>query len=155
MLLWHTFGKVDLRLGVNHTQVLLASAPLFRNINYGQVQHFQQVVVGGKDRFSLRHFAQLAVKALNGIGGIDQSPDFLRVLGVGTEIGTARAVFRIFCKQSKLRQANDFRSQRSPPAVTADAATASVAWPWQVVEEMLKWRSDGDTEAASDSNRRW
>ena len=56
------------------------------------------------------------------------------------------AVFNIFCKQSKLRQANDFWSQRSPPAVTADAATASAAWPWQVVEEILKWRADGEPE---------
>ena len=27
--------------------------------------------------------------------------------------------------------------------VTANAATASAAWPWQVAGEMLKWETDG------------
>ena len=28
--------------------------------------------------------------------------------------------------------------------MTANAATASAAWPWQVAGEMLKWMTDGE-----------
>ena len=30
--------------------------------------------------------------------------------------------------------------------MTANAATASAAWPWQVAGEMLKWVTDGEPE---------
>ena len=42
--------------------------------------------------------------------------------------------------------ANDFRSRRSRLRMTANAATASAAWPWQVAGEMLKWVTDGEPE---------
>ena len=69
VLLGHALGKVDGHLGMDDTPVLPPSSPLFGNIHYGQVQHFQQAVIGGKDRFSFGHLAELAVKALNGVGG--------------------------------------------------------------------------------------
>ena len=59
-------------LGVDHTSVLPPTSPLFGNIDHGQIQHFQQAVIGGKDRFGFGHLAQLAVKAISGISGIDQ-----------------------------------------------------------------------------------
>lgn len=69
MLLGHTLGKVDGHLGMDDTPVLPPPSPLFRNVYHGQIQHFPQAVIGGKDRFSLGHLAELAVKALNGVGG--------------------------------------------------------------------------------------
>ena len=73
VLLGHTLGKVDGHLGVDQAPVLPPSGPLFRNIHHGQIQHFQQAVIGGKDGLGLGHLAELAVEALNGIGGIDWS----------------------------------------------------------------------------------
>ena len=71
MLLRHALGKVYGQLGVDQAPVLTASSPFFCNIHHGQIQHFQQAVIGGKDRFGLGHLAQLVVETLNGIGGID------------------------------------------------------------------------------------
>ena len=45
---------------------------IFCNIQHGQIQHFQQTVIGGKDGLGLGHLAELAVKALNGVGAADQ-----------------------------------------------------------------------------------
>ena len=69
VLLRHALGKVDGHLGMDDTPVLPPSSALLGNIHYGQVQHFQQAVIGGKDRFSFGHLAELAVKTLNGVGG--------------------------------------------------------------------------------------
>ena len=72
---------------MDQAPVLPPSGPLFRNIHHGQIQHFQQAVIGEKDRFVLGHLAQLAGEAFNGIGGIDQSMYLLGILEVGAEIG--------------------------------------------------------------------
>ncbi len=82
----HSLSKVDHHLGVNHTPVLPPTSPLFGNICHGQIQYFQQAVIGWKDRFGLGHFAQLVVKAFNDVGGIDQPPYLLRILEVSTQI---------------------------------------------------------------------
>ena len=87
MLLRHALGKVDGHLGVDQTPVLPPSGPFFRNIHHSQIQHFQQAVIGRKDGFSFGYLAELAVKALNGVGGVDQSAYLLGVLEVGAEIG--------------------------------------------------------------------
>ena len=81
MLLGHPLSKVDRHLGVDHAPAL----PL-TNIYYGQIQHFQQAVIGGKDGFGLGRLAQLAVKALNGVGGMDQPPYLLGMLEVSTQV---------------------------------------------------------------------
>ena len=73
-LLRHALGEVDRHLGVNHTPVLPPSGPLLRDIHHGQIQHFQQAVIGGKYGFGFGHLAQLAVETLNGVGGINQPP---------------------------------------------------------------------------------
>ena len=65
MLFGHAPGKVDGHLGVDQAPILPPSGPLFRNVHHGQIQHFQQAVIGGKDRFGLCHLAQLAVEALD------------------------------------------------------------------------------------------
>lgn len=58
VLLGHTLGKVDGHLGVDQAPVLPPSGPFFRNIHHGQIQHFQQTVIGGKDGLGLGHLTQ-------------------------------------------------------------------------------------------------
>ena len=87
MLFRHTLGKVDGNLGVDQVPVLPPPSPLFRNVHHGQIQHFLQAVISGKDGFGLGRLAQMAVEALNGVGGEDQPAHLLGVLEVGTQIG--------------------------------------------------------------------
>ena len=87
MLLRYTLGKIDGYLSVDQAPVLPPPSPLFRNVHHGQIQHFQQAVIGGKDGLGLGHLAQLAVETLDGIGGIDQPAHLLGVLEIGAEIG--------------------------------------------------------------------
>ena len=82
MLFGHASGKIDGQLRVDHAPVLPPSRPLFRDVHHRQIQHFQQAVICRENRFGLGYFAKLAVKTLNGIGGINQPPDFLRKLGI-------------------------------------------------------------------------
>ena len=73
---------------MDQVPVLPPPSPLFRNVVYhGQIQHFQQAVIGGKDEFGFCCLARLAVKALNGVGGVEQSAHLLGVLKIGAEIG--------------------------------------------------------------------
>ena len=87
VLLRHALGKIDGHLSVDQAPVLPSSSPLFGNIHHSQIQHFQQTVISGKDGLSFGYLAQLAVKALNGIGGVDQSAHLLGVLEICAEIG--------------------------------------------------------------------
>ena len=73
MLFGHALGKVDRHLGVNQAPILPSSGPFFRNVHHGQIQHFQQAIIGRKDGFGLGNLAELAIKALNGVGGVDES----------------------------------------------------------------------------------
>ena len=99
---------------MDQAPILPPSGPLFRNVHHGQIQHFQQAVIRGKDRLGLGHLAQLAVKPLNGIGGVDQPAHLLGVLKIGAEIGPARPPgLEIF---------GYFLSQRSPKASRASRA---------------------------------
>ena len=56
---------------------------------------------------------------------------------------TAKAVFKFFCKAGNrdAQMISGARGHNQRP--TANAATASAAWPWQVAGEMLKWMTDG------------
>ena len=87
MLLRHTLGKIDGHLGVDQAPVLPPSGPFFGNVHHSQIQHFQQAVICGKDGFGFGHLAQLAIEALNGVGGVDQPAHLLGVLEIGAEIG--------------------------------------------------------------------
>jgi hypothetical protein len=73
-------------LGVYDAPVLPPASPLSCDIHHGQIEHFQQAVISRKYRFRLGHLAKLSVEALNGIGGIDQSPNLLGELEIGAEI---------------------------------------------------------------------
>ena len=66
---------------MDQAPVLSPPAPLFRTIHHGQIQHFQQAVIGRKDGFGLvGNLAELAIKALNGVGGVDESAYLLGYL---------------------------------------------------------------------------
>ena len=82
----HSVGKVDRQLSVDHAPVLTPARPFPGNIHHGQIQHFEQAVIGGENGFGLGHLPQLAVKALNGVGGVDQPAYLLWVLEVSTQI---------------------------------------------------------------------
>ncbi len=69
-LIRHPVGVIDRQLGVDHRPVLPPASPLFRDVQHRQIQHLEQAVVGGKNGFGLCHLAKLAVKSLDGIGGV-------------------------------------------------------------------------------------
>ena len=56
---------------MDHAPILASARPFLGNIHHGQVQHFQQAVIRGENGLGLGHFPQLAVKALNSVGGVD------------------------------------------------------------------------------------
>ena len=86
-LVRHSVCEVDCQLSMDHAPILASARPFLCNIHHSQVEHFQQAVIGRKNGLSLGHFPQLAVKALNGVGGVDQPAYLLRILEVSTQIG--------------------------------------------------------------------
>ena len=51
--------------------ILSVSGPFFRDIHHGQIQHFQETLIGREYRLRFRDLPQLPVKSLDGIRGID------------------------------------------------------------------------------------
>jgi len=70
-------------LGVDRAPVLPPACPLLRDVHHGEIEHLEKAVVGGKDGFRFGHFPKLAVEALDGVGGVDQPPQLLRILEIG------------------------------------------------------------------------
>ena len=68
---------------MNLSPILAVPRPFLRDIHHGQIQHFQQAVIGGKHGFGFGHLAQLAVETLNGVGGVNQPPHLPRILEIG------------------------------------------------------------------------
>ena len=68
---WHPVSKVDSQLSVDDAPILAPARPFLGDVHHGQIQHLQQAVVCWENRLGLGHLPQLAVKALNGVGGID------------------------------------------------------------------------------------
>ena len=56
--------------------------PFLGDIYHGQIQHFQETVIGWKYRLGFGDFPELAVKSFNRIRGIDQTSDSFRVLKI-------------------------------------------------------------------------
>ena len=82
----HPVSEINSQLGVDQAPVLAPARPFFCNVYHGQVQHLQKAVIRRENGLGLGHFPQLAVKALNGVGGIDQLPDLPGKLEVGAQI---------------------------------------------------------------------
>ena len=66
--------------------ILTVSRPFLGDIYHGQIQHFQETVIGWKYRLGFGDFPELAVKSFNRVRGIDQTADFLRIFEVGAEV---------------------------------------------------------------------
>ena len=69
--------------------VLTVAGPLFRDVHRRQVQHFQETVIRWENRLGFRYLPELAVKAFNRVGRVDQAPDSFRILEIGRQIGPA------------------------------------------------------------------
>lgn len=65
----------------------MPSCPFSDNVHHGQIKHLEETVIYRENGLGLGHFPQLAVEVLNGVGGIDQSPDLLGALEICTQIG--------------------------------------------------------------------
>ena len=72
VLLRHPVSEEYRQLCMDQTPILTPSCSFSGNVHYGQIEHFQQAVIRGKDRLGFGDLPKLAVEALNGIGGIDQ-----------------------------------------------------------------------------------
>lgn len=53
--------------------ILTVSRPFLGDIYHGQIQHFQETVIGWKYRFGFGDFPELAVKSFDCIGRINQA----------------------------------------------------------------------------------
>lgn len=63
--------------------VLTMPCPFLCDVHHRQIQHFQQTVVSRENGFGFCHLAQLAVKAFNGVGRINQASDCFRIFEIG------------------------------------------------------------------------
>ena len=70
----HPVGIVHGQLGVDDSPVLPATGPFLRDVQHGQIQHFQQAVIRGENSLGLGHLAELTVETLDCVGRIDQPP---------------------------------------------------------------------------------
>ena len=87
MLFGYPVAIIDHKLSVDFAPVLTATCPLFRDVLHSKIQHFEKAIVSRKYGLCLSHFLKLSVKALYGIGRIDQLPKLLRKLEISAEIG--------------------------------------------------------------------
>ena len=78
-------GEEDFKLRMDQAPILATTSPLFRDVHRRQVQHFQEAVVGREDGLGLGDLAELAVKALNGVGRVDDPADLSGVLEIGAQ----------------------------------------------------------------------
>ena len=60
--------------------ILTVSRPFLGDIYHGQIQHFQETVIGWKDRLGFGDFSELAVKSFDVVGRIDQASDCFWIL---------------------------------------------------------------------------
>lgn len=82
----HTICVVDFELGMDYTPVHAPPGPFFRNVNHGQIQHFQKAVVRGEYGFRFGHLSELSIESLDGIRGINQSADGLGELEICAQV---------------------------------------------------------------------
>lgn len=66
--------------------ILTVSRPFLGDIYHGQIQHFQETVIGWKYRLGFGDFPELAVKSFNRVRGIDQTSDSFRILKIRWKI---------------------------------------------------------------------
>jgi hypothetical protein len=59
------------------------SWPFLDDIDIGQIQHLADCLSAGERRLVFSDFAELAVVAFDGVGGVNQAPDFGRIVEEG------------------------------------------------------------------------
>ena len=82
VLLRQPVSEKHLKLRVDNAPITPFSRPFFGDVHHRQIQHFQQAVIGWEHGFRLGNLAQLAVEPFNGIGGVNQCPNLLRILEI-------------------------------------------------------------------------
>ena len=83
----HPVGVVYGQLCVDDSPVLPTAGPFLRDIQHGQIQHFQQAVIRGENSLGLGHLAELTVEAFDCVGRIDQPPELFREFEIGAQVG--------------------------------------------------------------------
>ena len=66
----------ELKLSQNHIPISTPGRPVFDNFPAGQVEHFAQGIIAGKAGLVFGDLAELAVQALDDIGGVYDFPNF-------------------------------------------------------------------------------
>ena len=56
---------------MNLSPVLTVASPFLRDVHHGQIQHFQETVIGWKYRLGFCDFSKLTVKSLDCVSRID------------------------------------------------------------------------------------
>ena len=74
-------------MNVDHAPILASARPFSGNVYHGKVEYFEQAVISWENGLGFGHFPQLAVKALNGVDGIDQQTYLLWVLEISAQMG--------------------------------------------------------------------
>jgi hypothetical protein len=62
-------GEENFKLRIDKPPVPASANPFFGDVHGGQIEHFEQAVVVGKNDLAFGDFSELAVEPLNGIRG--------------------------------------------------------------------------------------
>ena len=82
----HSLPEVDMELGSSNCPILYGLRPLLLNAVYSAENEFEQGVFGSESAFSFCVFSDLAMEALDSIGGIDYPPDFTGIFEIGRKV---------------------------------------------------------------------
>lgn len=82
----HPITKENYEMVENYAPVTDGHRPFFGDIYRCQIENLHQGVVGNEGAFCLCHFAQLAVEIPDGVGGVNQRPDFGRIFEHGGKL---------------------------------------------------------------------
>ena len=88
----HSVRKVYCELRMYNAPILPSACPFFSNIHHGKIKHFEQAVIRREYSLWFCDFAELPVKAFNGICGIYQPSYLLRIFEVSTEINPVSSI---------------------------------------------------------------
>ena len=86
----HPVPEEYLKLGMYLRPILTLARPLPCDVHSGKVEHLEKNIVIGENSLVLRHFSQLPIETFNGVGGVDESPDLLRILEIGRKLRPVR-----------------------------------------------------------------
>jgi len=76
---------------MDESPILPPASPFFSDVHGCKIKHLEQAVVTGEYRFAFGHLTELAIEALDRIGGIDELPDFAWILEIGGQLWPAIA----------------------------------------------------------------